>query len=327
MHRHRMGTLLAAVLMTGLAACGARGAGPQTTLPSPPQPGRFTLVLPAGGHNRIVHVHIPPGYRSDGRVPLVLLLHGGGGNGEYALDQDRWADTADREGFVVFAPDGLGGFPNLPEGLRVNPRLWNDGQFPADSPMAAVDDVAFLTQLLTDLRRLVPHDVRRVYCVGHSNGGGMTLRLAAESSLRFAAIGTVSGTLGIDAPRLDSPPPTLAILGTRDPIVPPDGGPVRTPWGVRITPPATVQFATWARALGCETEPKLVSQQAEVRRFVYSARHDGPTLTAMYLDGHGHHWPGTKRVLPERILGPNTTTLNATEVLWEFFEQHTRPVP
>jgi polyhydroxybutyrate depolymerase len=310
-----------------LAACGAQGDGPQTTLPQPLKPGRFTLVLNAGGHQRVAHVHIPPGYRPDGRAPLVLLLHGGGGNGEYALEQDRWADTADREGFLVVAPDGLSGFPNLPEGLRFNPRLWNDGQFPANSPMAAVDDVAFLTQLLTDLRRLVPHDERRVYCVGHSNGGGMTLRLAAESSIPFAAIGTVSGTLAIDAPRLDNPPPTLAILGTRDPMVPADGGSVRTPWGVRATPPAAEQFAAWARALGCETEPQRMSDKAPIRRFVYPARNSGPTLTVLYLDGHGHHWPGTKRVLPERILGPNTTTLNATETLWAFFEQHTRPVP
>ncbi|HUL91849.1 MAG TPA: PHB depolymerase family esterase [Burkholderiales bacterium] len=46
--------------------------------------------------------------KGTGRVPLVLVLHGGGGNADYAERMTGFTDKAGREGFIVAYPEGTG---------------------------------------------------------------------------------------------------------------------------------------------------------------------------------------------------------------------------
>lgn len=300
-----------------------RGTEPAPELPSPPRPGRFTLTLKSGEFDRLAHVQIPTGYKPDAKPPLVLMLHGAGGNGSDALVQDGWAAKADKEGFVVVAPDGLPALPRLPANFRGNPPLWNSGQLRSGSPRAAIDDVAYIRQLLDALKEKAPYDESRVFCTGHSNGGGMTFRLAAELSERFAAIGTVAGMMALEDPKPRKPLPTLYILGAKDPLMPLEGGEVKLPWGSRTNPPVAEPLAKWAKAIGCETEPKTISDKDAVKKVEYPSKTNGPKLTAVYLDGHGHQWPGGERtLLPESLIGPMTSKLNATDALWNFFKTY-----
>lgn len=289
-------------------------------LPAPPRAGRFTVTIKAGGFDRVAHVQIPTDYKTDKKPPLVLALHGAGGNGVGVLDKNGWAAKADKEGFVAVAPDGLPALPRLPADFRTNPPLWNSGQLRTRSPRAAIDDVAFIRQLLDELKEKVPYDTDRVFCTGHSNGGGMTFRLATELSDRFTAIGTVAGMLAVENPQPGKPLPTLYILGTKDPLMPIDGGEVKLPWGSRKNPPVAEPLATWAKAIGCETEPKTISDSDGVKKVEYPSKSNGPTLVAVYLEGHGHHWPGGQRTLPESMIGPITSKLDATDALWDFFK-------
>lgn len=308
------------VVMTFVARIALWATEPTTTLPSQPTPGTFTLVIKSGGFDRVAHVHVPKGYKTGSKPPLVFLLHGGGGDGTSMLDKDGWAAKADKEGFLAVAPDGLAAAPKLPTNFKLNPHVWNSGQLRNGTPRTAIDDVAFFRQLLDDLKDKLPYDENRVYCVGHSNGGGMTLRAAAESSERFAAIGMVAGLLAVEKPEPAMPMPTLYIIGTKDPLVPVDGGEAKTPWGVRQHPPITEPLAKWATAIGCETEPKVVSDKDGLKKVEYPSTTSGPTLTVIYIDGHGHNWPGAKAALPDSIMGPNTNTLNATDTIWDFFK-------
>jgi hypothetical protein len=125
---------------------------PTTTLPSPPTPGTFTLVIKSGGFDRVAQIHIPTRYKADQKPPLVLLLHGGGGGATHALEKDGWAAKADKEGFLIVAPEGLGALPKLPTNFKFNPALWNSGQLNARSPRAMIDDVAFVRELLDELK-------------------------------------------------------------------------------------------------------------------------------------------------------------------------------
>ena len=99
-----------------------------------------------------------------------------------------------------------------------------------------------------------------------------------------------------------------------------DGGEAKTPWGVRHHPPITEPLEKWATAIGCETEPKVVSDKDGLKKVEYPSKTSGPTLTVIYIDGQGHHWPGGKTALPDSIMGPNTKTLDATDTIWKFFE-------
>ncbi len=172
-----------------------------------------------------------------------------------------------------------------------------------------IDDVAFLQKLLDELKGKLPYDEKRVYCVGHSNGGGMTLRAASDMSERFAAIAMVAGLLTVEKPQPKKPLPTLYIIGTKDPLVPVAGGEVKTPWGVRQNPPISEPLEKWASAIGCETKPQVVADHDGVKTVEYLSKSNGPTLQVMYLDGHGHQWPGAKQVLPESIMGPVAVNL------------------
>ena len=83
---------------------------------------------------------------------------------------------ADREGFTVAYPDGVGG-------------NWNDGQ-PDENSAAwrqGVDDVAFLKAVVGSVGAF-----GKVYLVGYSNGAVMAGRAAVESD-GFAGLGCVRG--------------------------------------------------------------------------------------------------------------------------------------
>lgn len=290
-------------------------------LPQPAVPGTFVLTTRAGGHDRTAHVKIPTGYRSDAmeKPPLILLLHGAGGSGPQMLEHYGWGTLADREKFIAVAPDGLPGTLRLPASFALNPRLWNSGQLKADSPRTKIDDTAYITQLLDELKIKIPYDERRVFVAGHSNGGGMTFRLAAELSERITAVATVAGQFAVEKPQPKRPVPMLYILGSVDPLMPLAGGESKLPWGKRTTPPVAEMLARWADATGRSKEPRTVSDKDGLRRLEYPSRTQGPPLDVLYVEGHGHHWPGAKPALPESMIGPITNKLDATAEIHKFF--------
>jgi polyhydroxybutyrate depolymerase len=66
----------------------------------------FTLTIPHGGLTHTALVHVPTG-AGDPR-PVVLNLHGGGGNAERHRRWTRMDAAADRRGFVAVYPNGTG---------------------------------------------------------------------------------------------------------------------------------------------------------------------------------------------------------------------------
>lgn len=320
--------VLMASVLAALAGVGPPAQSPAAEVPSPPVPGRFTLTTKSGDFDRRAQLQIPAAYRASRKLPLVLLLHGAGGTGVGVLDRNGWAAKADREGFIAVAPDGLPARPRSPADFRTNPQVWNSTQLNERSPRAAIDDVAFLRQLLDELKEKVPYDEGRVYCAGHSNGGAMTFRLAGELSDCFAAIGNVAGAIILGDAGPKKPLPTLYMIGTKDPLMPVDGGEVKLPWGgTRQNRPIAEPLADWAEAIGCHREPQTVFDKDGVKKVEYPSLNDGPTLTVFYLAGHGHHWPGGHGLLPERLAGPNASKLDATDALWEFFAKHGGAIP
>jgi polyhydroxybutyrate depolymerase len=283
-------------------------------------PGTSRISISSGGYVREAVLHVPKGYDPAAPPPLVVGLHGAGGNGEQFMRGGGWAEMSDRAGFVFAAPDGLPARPRAPADFLTNPRLWNSGQLRAGSPRTEINDVAFVAALLDDLKTRAPYDVKRVFVTGHSNGGGMTFRLAGKLADRIAAIGTVAGLVADESPRPAWPVPTLYILGTQDPLVPLNGGESRLPWGARTTKPVAEYLATWAKAIGCAPAPVVLSEAEGVKTAEYRPAGDGPRLRVLYLEGHGHAWPGGKdSALGRRLLGPDTARIDATETIWNFF--------
>ncbi len=92
---------------------------------------------------------------------------------------------------------------------------------------ANIDDVAFLAAVVEKVSDDYRIDHQRVFTMGSSNGGFMSQRLAIERSDMFAAAGIVIATLSDSLSKDFTPKRPVSMLfmnGTKDPIVPYDGG-------------------------------------------------------------------------------------------------------
>lgn len=312
------GSRLVAVLATvGLAvavtACGpAAGAASDPAVTGSPIAdagpiplGRSTATLTVGGLTRTYHLYRPVGLSRS--APLVVMLHGGFGSGTQAERSYGWDTEADASHFLVVYPDGID-------------HAWNVGGGCCGKPAAAgVNDVAFITAMVTAIGHRVRLDPRRLYATGISNGGMMAYRLACDTRI-FAAIGPDSATLlgGCPSP---APVSVIHIHGTADHNIPYDGGPGTG--RARIDgPPVPSVVAAWRTVDHC-ADPSIMSRPPVTTSV--AACPDGRAVELITIAGAGHQWPGAPdRPLIQRLLGtdPPSTALNATTTIWRFFIQH-----
>ncbi|HUJ70694.1 MAG TPA: PHB depolymerase family esterase, partial [Verrucomicrobiae bacterium] len=185
------------------------------------KPGNHELSLKTGGRDRVYSLHLPPAYDGKHLLPLVIVLHGGGGNAEGAIRMTGFNQKADKEGFVVVYPNGSG---------RLKTRLltWNSGNCCGYALDSGVDDVGFIRALIDELKKTRAVDPQRVYATGISNGGMMTYRLACELSDKIAAIAPVAGALNLENCQPTRPVSVIIFHGTADEHVLYNGGePIR----------------------------------------------------------------------------------------------------
>ncbi|HRZ09701.1 MAG TPA: hypothetical protein P5319_07360, partial [Gemmatimonadales bacterium] len=118
------------------------------------------------------------------------------------------------------------------------------------------------------------------------------------------------------------PVPALMIFGGRDPLNPPDGGEVKTPWGsVEYHPPVLESFDRWRAFNRCAGEPQTTATDG-VRVFHATGCPAGGEVRCLIVDDLGHHWPGGPRLLPPWIAGPASTRVDGARLLWDFFQTH-----
>jgi len=77
-----------------------------------------------------------------------LALHGAFGTAGTMERQSGFSELADREGFVVAYPNGIGLFGHL--------QHWNAGHCCGRAEMDRVDDVGFLRYVIRDVSSRVP---------------------------------------------------------------------------------------------------------------------------------------------------------------------------
>ncbi|MGH2830019.1 MAG: extracellular catalytic domain type 1 short-chain-length polyhydroxyalkanoate depolymerase [Actinomycetota bacterium] len=279
-------------------------------------------TIEVGGIRRTYVLHVPAALPANAAVPLVFVLHGGGGAGRQIERETRFSDLADRNGFIAIYPDGID-------------RSWNDGRGDPQigAQRANIDDVAFIAALIEALSQRYRIDPRRVYSTGISNGGFMSQLLAARLSGRIAAIAPVAGGMGpavLASLRPEQPVSVLMINGTADRLVPYAGGPVARNRGATAPVPEIVQ--KWAEVDRCAANPPTAAlpdvdpaDGSRVKVTTYSPCAQRTEVVLYTIDGGGHTWPGGSQYLPRLIVGPVNRDINASEVIWKFFADHPRP--
>lgn len=258
-------------------------------------------------------VRVPPELTDTKRkLPLVLVLHGGGGNAEITERMTGFTAKAAKEGFIVVYPEGSSRFKD-------KLLTWNAGHCCGYALNNKVDDVGFISALIDKLIKDYPVDPKRVYTTGISNGGMMSHRLGIELSHKIAAIAPVVAAVFGDEKIPAQPVSALMINGMLDKSVPYQGGPpgghFPKAWDGTPVKPASAQGEFWAKANGCtapttEERSPLLSQRYRCAK--------GKAVELILLKDTGHTWPGGQRGF--RGADDPGTTLNATEVIWAFFK-------
>lgn len=265
----------------------------------------YTLVTPAG---------LRPG------AALVLVFHGSNQTGEKVRKvSGRSFDALAEAGRAVVAYlDGHKGH-------------WNDARTSSDFPARreGIDDVAFTEAVIDAVTGT--YGVDRVYAVGYSNGGQLVIRLVHQIPRRIAGAAIIAATQpapgNFDLPDEPvTPLPVMLIHGTRDPLVPYDGG-VASLWGFRprglgrSAPETAEYYAARNGITGAPTSTRLPhrpeSRRTSVTRTDYRA--DGkPSVTLFTVEGGGHVIPNPRKA--PRIMGRTTRDLVAAEAVAEFFD-------
>ena len=273
------------------------------------------------GRKRTLRVYVPSGRGAP--LPVVLVLHGGGGTGggmEW-LTRRGFNRIADRDGAVIVYPDGI-------------EHGWNDGRSAnrsAAAAAAAVDDLSFLRALPQQLAPLHPIDPEHLYVTGISNGGMMSYRLACDAAPVFAAAAPVAANMAVELAGACHPAravPLLIMDGVDDPIMPWKGGTIRVLWMTRGTVlSAEDSAARWLALDDCGAlEPQALITAEPADGTVAAprvARCGTEGEVRLYeIRGGGHTWPMGEPYLGRRIVGRVSQALDANETIWAFFRRH-----
>lgn len=249
-------------------------------------------------------------------VPLVIVLHGGGGNADNVLRMTGFAAAAEAQGFLVAAPQGVS---------RAGPlRTWNAVHCCGYAMSSRSDDIGFLRAVIDSLLAEGLVDRRRIYVTGMSNGAMLALHAGIQLADRVAAVAPVVGGLFGDEPALTAPVSLLAINGAQDRSIPlaggTTGGRFASAWDGKPLLPVSAQTAHYAQGNGCDGVP-----QVERNGVLTTTRYRCPTgraVQAIVIEDGGHAWPGGQR--GSRLGDAPSSALDATAAIWAFFAAHPR---
>ena len=233
----RKGWLPALLFLLSVSACGW---APEADVSATPTGGAGSTVTVNLGE-RPFKLHLPTSYDAARKMPLVMLLHGYTSTAAEAESYFKLTAESDRRGFLYAMPDGT-------QDARGD-QFWNATDACCDFYGSGVDDSGYLRRLLDTVASSYPVDPRRVYVIGHSNGGFMAYRLACEHPSAVTAIVSFAGAPPNDSAQCTPARPVnvLHIHGTADSTIRWEGGANAG----RSYPSVAATLDLWRRLNGC----------------------------------------------------------------------------
>ena len=201
-----------------------------------------------------VTVNVPDSYDGSEPAPLVLLLHGYTSSGAETEATVGLKALVDTYGFFYAHPDGT--FDAF------GYRFWNATNACCNFLGSGVDDSGYLRAFIEEVGNQLNMDDRRVYIVGHSNGGFMAYRMACDHPQRIAAVVSYAGAT-YKNPGSCNPQNkvnTLQIHGTQDGTILYGGGDIL---GV-VYPGDRETAEIWATYNGCTLQADTSSPKINI---------------------------------------------------------------
>lgn len=287
----------------------------------------LTEVLEHEGIERTYHIYLPSNFSADEPTPLVIALHGGGGQGRHfdrgTTRRTLIAAAEERDVVVVF-----------PEGIN---KKWCDGRLEHLNTNRTCTDVAFIAEIIDVMVQNYGIEPRQVYATGISNGGFMSVRLAIDLSEKIAAVAPVTAQLpkALEDKTPNLPVSIMVVNGTEDPIVPYDGGHVRLfdsgqSRGEILSTDATIE--QFRHHNGCDSSPErfkltdnIPDDGTTIEIAEYTNCEADTEVILVKVIGGGHTWPGGNQYLSPKIIGKASQEINASEMILDFFLDHSLP--
>jgi polyhydroxybutyrate depolymerase len=206
---------------------------------------------------RTALVYLPPTAKTD-RTPLVFVFHGHGGSSH---------QVARSFGMNHEWPEAISVYM---QGLNTVGQI-TDPQGNEPGWQAAIGDqedrdLKFFDTVLAQLKQDYDVDAKRIYCTGHSNGGGFTYLLWLARGDVFAAVAPSSAAARYA--RQLTPKPALIIGGSDDPLV-------KFEWQERT-------MAAVRKNNGCATNGESWDNQCTL----YPSKGGTPLVTFIFPGGH-----------------------------------------
>lgn len=258
---------------------------------------------------RPVSLLVPKAYDPAQPIPLVLVLHGYGANGWLQATLLGYTEQLEKGPFLLAYPNGT----TDPGGKL----FWNATDACCDYYGAGIDDSAYLLGLIQEIEAAYNVDLKRVYLIGHSNGGFMAYRMACDHADRIAAIISLAGATYFDttACKPAAPVSVVQIHGDQDTSILYGGGTTKN----GAYPGAVASTGAWALYNGCGSTRDEVPPTLDLDSLVsgpetvverYAGCPSGVDVELWTIKGGGH--------LPV----PTSTFAQKT---WEFFQKHPAP--
>lgn len=302
--------------------------------------------------SRSFTVRLPRGYDPQHHYPVVVMLHGMNQDPDDMERLTRFDELADKDGIIAVYPAALHGRWNVGVHAEERPTMMNPGRRRSGYPggggggggyprggggypggqqpsqreerrQAETDDIGFFNQMLDQLSTKYPVDSSRVYAVGLSEGGFMSLRLGCALGDRFAAVAAVGAAMPKTMICLPARPVSAVMIdGTSDPVVPYGGG---TEHNLNLKTLSVEDSAkAWAKIDRCGEKPeksKLPEKDKggmETKVDTYTGCQQASQVVLYSVKGAGNTWPGGEQYEPENTVGKTSSDLDANQVIWSF---------
>lgn len=265
-----------------------------------------------GADGRDYLLHVPRSYQPGQPAPLLLVLHGGGGNRHIQATEAFYhqISASEQYGYVVVFPNG---YSRLPGGKMAT---WNAGRCCGAAAKRHVDDVAVLRQVIAEVQQQLRIDAGRIFVDGMSNGAMMSYRLACELSGTIRGIAAVAGTDNTTQCQPSRPVAILHVHAKDDDHVPFNGGEGgQSMVDVDFTS-VNDTIQKWVHLNQAQPQPQRVLSVNGAYCDLYAAS-VAPVQLCVTETG-GHAWPGGHN---PRGGAAGSQALDANAVIWQFFQQ------